>query len=70
MSPVPFQNMSLLRYLADVQMPLDIYPVLTRIYLALSHIKSSPLEILFNQVTDLSETSSVSPCIKPDQIIP
>jgi hypothetical protein len=64
------KSVSLLRYLANVQMPLDIYPVLTRIYLALSHIKSSPLEILFHQVTNLSESSSVSPSVEPDQIIP
>ena len=58
------------RYLANIQMPVDINPIVTRINLAFPHIKPPPLKIPFNQVTDLSEPSTIPPCIKPYQIIP
>jgi len=55
---------------SQVHGPLYIYSIHTRVYLTLLHFKATSFEIPFRKSTDSFKTSTVSPCVKSEYIIP
>jgi hypothetical protein len=55
---------------SQVHGPLYIYSIHARIYLTLLHFKATSFEIPFRKSTDSFKTSTVSPCVESEYIVP